>query len=260
MESMDPRHARIVSQEVLGGRQAIDEGQRYSKLTINALRYIYRHLSGGTPLALPFSVAAVYLKDPDVVAIHDCEECGYRVPVCCPEPLATPPKPVRVYFDRCHNRLMEWMDPSHACIVRQEVLGGRQAPDGEPRYSKLTINALRYIYRHLSDGTPLALPFSVAAVYLEDPNVMAYHDCEECGYRVPVGCPEPLAIRPKPVRLYFERCPLCGGRIGYAAFRRRNASAIAGERVNSDAAREAVIRRGIQNEDWDQVAEAVERS
>jgi hypothetical protein len=118
---------------------------------------------------------------------------------------------------------MESMDPSHACIVREEVLGGRQTIDGSPRYSKLTINALRYIYRHLSDGTPLALPFSVASVYLEDPNVMATHDCEECGYRVPVGCPEPLATPPKPVRVYFERCPLSGERVGYAAFHRRNA-------------------------------------
>jgi hypothetical protein len=31
-------------------------------------------------------------------------------------------------------------------------------------------------------------------------------------HRVPVGCPEPLAMPPKPVRVYFERCPLCGGR------------------------------------------------
>ena len=69
-------------------------------------------------------------------------------------------------FVACFSRLMESMDPSHARIVREEVLGGRQAIDERPRYSKLTINALRYIYRHLSGGTPLALPFSVAAVYL----------------------------------------------------------------------------------------------
>jgi hypothetical protein len=121
---------------------------------------------------------------------------------------------------------MESMDPSHARIVREEVLGGRQAIDERPRYSKLTINALRYIYRHLSDGTPLALPFSVAAVYVDDPNVMGTHDCEDCGYRVPIGCSEPLAMPPKPVRVYFDRCPLCGRRVGYAAFHRRKASTL----------------------------------
>jgi len=145
-------------------------------------------------------------------------------------------------FVACFNRLMESMDPRHARIVRQEVLDGRQAIDEGPRYSKLTINALRYVYRHLSDGTPLALPFSVAAVYLDDPDVVAIHDCEDCGYQVPVCCPEPLATPPKPGCRYFERCPLCGGRVGYAVFHRRNASIIAGERVNSDAAREAVIK------------------
>jgi hypothetical protein len=103
-----------------------------------------------------------------------------------------------------------------------------------PRYSKLTINALRYIYCHLSDGTPLALPFSVAVVCLEDPDVVAIHDCEDCGYQVPVGCPERLAIPPKPVRVYFDRCPLCGGRVGYAALNRRHASALtATETVHS---------------------------
>jgi hypothetical protein len=97
-------------------------------------------------------------------------------------------------------------------FVRKYSAADKQSMGG-PRFSKLTIHALRYIYRHLSEGTPLALPFSVASVYLDDPNVMAAHDCEECGYRVPVGCPEPLAIPPKPVRVYFERCPLCGGRL-----------------------------------------------
>jgi hypothetical protein len=143
--------------------------------------------------------------------------------VCPAKRLLTPRETA---FVACFNRLMESMEPSHAHIVREEVLGGRHATDEGPRYSKLTINALRYVYRHLSDGTPLALPFSVASVYLEDPNVMATHDCEECGYRVPVGCPEPLAMPSKPARMYFECCPLCGGRVGYTAFHRRNASVL----------------------------------
>src|SRR5215467_11866695 len=145
--------------------------------------------------------------------------------------------PRETAFVACFNRLMESMDPRHARIVREEVLGGRQATDEGPRYSKLTINALRYIYRHLSDGTPLALPFSVAAVYLEDPDVVAIHDCEDCGYQVPVCCAEPLATPPKPGCRYFERCPLCGGRVGYAAFHRRNASVLVATETSHSVAK-----------------------
>ena|SRR5215469_4415348 len=75
--------------------------------------------------------------------------------------------PRETAFVACSNRLMESMDSNHARIVRQKVLGGRQAIDEGQRYSKLTINALRHIYRLLSDGTPLALPFSVAAQHLD---------------------------------------------------------------------------------------------
>jgi hypothetical protein len=50
----------------------------------------------------------------------------------------------------------------------------------------------------------LAMPPVVAEVYLRDQHALPLHACEACGYRVPHG--------------YFERCPLCGGRVGWNAY------------------------------------------
>jgi hypothetical protein len=120
------------------------------------------------------------------------------------------------------------MDPQHAQMVRQDLRRPRNAIiENGPRYRKLTMMAIRCVYLHLSDGTPLALPGTAGAVYLDDPSAVALHDCEDCGYRVPVGYPDANADPPKPPRIYFQRCPLCSGKVGYCAFYKRNGSTAA---------------------------------
>ncbi len=124
---------------------------------------------------------------------------------------------------KAFNSLIESMNPNHARIVRQEVFSLPNPGADGPRFSKLTRSAVRYLYRHLSEGTPLALPASVGAVYLDDPSAVAIHDCANCGYSVPVGCCEPFAVPPKPLRVYFQQCPLCGGAVGSGVLRKNRA-------------------------------------
>jgi len=50
----------------------------------------------------------------------------------------------------------------------------------------------------------LAMPPEVAEVYLAHPEALPLHDCEDCGYKLPHG--------------FFEKCPLCSGRVGFSAF------------------------------------------
>jgi hypothetical protein len=69
----------------------------------------------------------------------------------------------------------------------------------------------------LMDGDgPAQMPPHVARIYLEDESASALHDCERCGYKVPI---RPGDYRTPAVR-YFERCPLdgCNGETGWYAF------------------------------------------
>lgn len=89
------------------------------------------------------------------------------------------------------------------CKYRVRRWGGNPSTrENGPRFSKLTINAVRYLYRHLSSGTLLVFPESSGAVFLIDLYAKATDTCEDCGYSVPVGCPEPSAVPPRP---RFER-------------------------------------------------------
>jgi len=129
------------------------------------------------------------------------------------EVLSTPGKRVltekELAFGASFDRLLATMDPQHAHMVREDLQNRREVVSHkESRYAKLTMIAVRSVFRHMAGGTPLALPASVASVYLDDPAAVALHDCEGCGYVVPFGCPEPSAEPPKPARVYFERCPL----------------------------------------------------
>ena len=144
------------------------------------------------------------------------------------EVLSTPRKRVltekELAFGASLDRLLATMDPQHAHMVRQDLQHPREMiSHNRSRYTKLTMIAIRSVFRHMASGTPLALPASVVSVYLDDPAAVALHDCEDCGYVVPFGCPEPYAEPPKPARVYFQRCPLCGGKVGYCAFHNRNA-------------------------------------
>jgi hypothetical protein len=137
--------------------------------------------------------------------------------------LKLPPTEADLAFTSALGKLLETMDQKHARIIRDLVTSLRD-PNTTPggRFSDLTVAAIQRVERHIREGLPLALPPAVAQVYLDEPGLVAIHDCEDCGYEVPIGYPEPQASPSKPVRIYFERCPLCGGKTGYYAFYRRN--------------------------------------
>jgi hypothetical protein len=67
---------------------------------------------------------------------------------------------------------------------------------------------------------PAVLPRHVAEVYLNDPNASPLHDCDTCGYQVPI---RPGDSR-NPAKSYFERCPLegCDGATGWYAYYQRH--------------------------------------
>ena len=60
------------------------------------------------------------------------------------------------------------------------------------------------------------MPAVVAEVFFQR-DELRLHECEDCGYELPMKC--------------FKACPLCGGRIGwYAYYNRRKAAADASQR------------------------------
>ena len=83
--------------------------------------------------------------------------------------------------------------------------------------STLVYAVLSCVWNHLDRGTPLAMPTEVADVYSRFPEARPLHECEECGYAVPFEQARPLSVPPAPERVFFERCPLCGGRVGWWA-------------------------------------------
>jgi hypothetical protein len=85
--------------------------------------------------------------------------------------------------------------------------------------SSLVYAVLDCVWEHMERGTPLAMPAEVAEVYINSPEARPLHECEDCGYAVPYQHANPLAVPPAPVRIHFERCPLCGGKVGYWAYR-----------------------------------------
>ena len=135
-----------------------------------------------------------------------------------------PPTEADLAFTTALRKLLATMDQKHARIVVNEVTSLHEPSiEGGTRFGDLTVAAIQYVEGHIQEGLPLALPPAVAQVYLNDPNSIAIHDCEDCGYEVPIGCALSNTSPPKPVRSYFERCPLCGGKTGYYAFYQRNA-------------------------------------
>jgi hypothetical protein len=69
-------------------------------------------------------------------------------------------------------------------------------------------------YSQIPPEVTLAMPPEVAEVYLAHPDALPFHDCEDCGYKLPHG--------------YFESCPLCGGRIGWYGYWSKHAKQPAG--------------------------------
>jgi hypothetical protein len=125
-------------------------------------------------------------------------------------------------FTSALGKLIATMDQKHARIVVNDLARLRDPTTAcGARFGDLTVAAIQYVEGHIQEGLPLALPPAVAQVYLDDPGSIAIHDCEDCGYEVPIGYSESLGSPAKAVRRYFDRCPLCCGKTGYYAYQRK---------------------------------------
>jgi hypothetical protein len=70
---------------------------------------------------------------------------------------------------------------------------------------------------------PEALPASLIQVYLDDPEAVPLHECEDCGLAVPVRPCREDGYEWDAEQAYFDQCPCCGGRTGLYVFRSRPA-------------------------------------
>jgi hypothetical protein len=134
------------------------------------------------------------------------------------------------------SQLLSTMAPQHAAMVSTEygafhnawvtIRGdwnaGRPESISRPEpLSKLTHKCSDMVDAALGGYLrgPFAMPREVCEVYLKDPDAIAIHDCEDCGYEVPLGCPLGKGNEPTPtVRRYFTQCPICGGKTGWYAY------------------------------------------
>jgi len=65
---------------------------------------------------------------------------------------------------------------------------------------------------------PRQLPVDLLEVYLNDDDAEPWHDCESCGFVVPVRVSRRVGHEPSVERVYYRECPNCGGRTGRFAF------------------------------------------
>jgi hypothetical protein len=133
--------------------------------------------------------------------------------------------------------LLRQMDPTHARVVREDL---KRADGRGHQLNGLTIAFIACAWHHLRENQPLALPPEVAAIYLSGKYSATVYDCEDCGYDLPVLWPDPNAIPPTPLRVYFPQCPLCDGKVGWHAFyikhrRYKSAGALLPHKPSQDA-------------------------
>jgi hypothetical protein len=134
-------------------------------------------------------------------------------------PPVPPPKP-RTEAERklaaTVGTLLERMDPAHARVVLDDLQ--RVGGDSDKGYRDFTVSVLIRARNHLKENQPLEFPAEVAAIYLSGEYSATTYECEDCGYDLPTKWPDRHADPPTPFRNYFERCPLCGGKVGGYAY------------------------------------------
>jgi len=65
---------------------------------------------------------------------------------------------------------------------------------------------------------PRQLPVDLVEVYLNDDDAEPMHDCEDCGFVVPVRVSRRIGHEAVVERDYYPTCPNCGGRTGRFAY------------------------------------------
>ena len=117
--------------------------------------------------------------------------------------------------------LLRTVDPGHASLLKREFKAWAAARQQRAHFeiSSLLYAAIRIVKRHLETRAPLRLPAEVAAVYIANPKLDYQHECQDCGYELPVGRPQLSANPPQQQIVYFRRCPLCGGEVSWCGFK-----------------------------------------
>jgi hypothetical protein len=62
---------------------------------------------------------------------------------------------------------------------------------------------------------PSEIPAALIDVFLQDPEAVPLHDCEDCGLVVPVRPSRLHGLEGEPDQVYFPTCPSCNGRTGW---------------------------------------------
>jgi hypothetical protein len=65
---------------------------------------------------------------------------------------------------------------------------------------------------------PRQLPLDLVEIYLSDADAEPMHDCERCGFLVPVRVARRTGHEATVEHVYYPKCPNCGGRTGRFAF------------------------------------------
>ena len=109
------------------------------------------------------------------------------------------------------DRLLERLQPEQRSLVLEDInsCSGRRQ---QANLGKLTSTVIYYAERHVKGGTPLELPASVAAVYLQNPAARPEHECADCGYDLPFEGPDPGRSHHAPPRSSLSLVPCAGAR------------------------------------------------
>ena len=109
-----------------------------------------------------------------------------------------PPSAEDLLFRKKSQELLGDLDERYTQLVREDL---RRRYGQATHWSGLTIALLSRVLDHVQEDRPLAFPAAVAQVYVDDPSAGDAAACLECRYKLPLR--------------YFERCPLCGGPVGF---------------------------------------------
>jgi hypothetical protein len=144
-----------------------------------------------------------------------------RIEACFPRrPAPRPRSEADIQCWDAFDSLLRTMDPEHAKLLKSELKLWAAARHQRIRFeiSSLLLASFRIVKRHLEAKTPLRLPVEVAAIYISNPILDSWHQCEDCGYELPVRRPQPSANPPQPQIVYFACCPVCGGQVSWCGF------------------------------------------
>ena len=141
-------------------------------------------------------------------------------------PRKPPPRPLceaDIQYWQAFESLRRTMDPDHANLLQRELQLWAAARHPRHQGLRFEISSLlwavfKIVKRHMETSTPLVMPAEVAAIYISNPDLGSWHECEDCGYELPIRRAQHSGNHPRQETIYFVRCPLCGGQVSWCGF------------------------------------------